>query len=167
MNRFRKIVAASALVLALGLGALAGPFVGGSIVPSESTARPYLTLGWDSGSWIMASLGLSNPLIANGWYWIEVSPLYELTSSWRIGGSVGAWLEMCSWQFTDSAWTVGVTGVGKWNGLLGQITLNVPMEIAPEAPLFGGWVVISVKYDFFPCCITPTPTCPDLGAGCQ
>jgi len=161
-----SIVLVTFLALA-GMAAYAGPFIGGEIVPSEGTAVPYLAIGWDSGSWIKTSLTLSNPLIADGYYGLSVTPLYTLTPSFRIGGGISVWLLMCDWQFTDAIWAVGPEVVGKWKGAMGWVRFNLPYQISSDAPLFGAWVVLGFAFDVSPCGISPTPGCPALGASTQ
>jgi hypothetical protein len=163
-----RILVALCLVVALTGAVFAGPFIGVEIVPSGSYAAPYLAVGWDSGSWIKTTFSMNNPFVADGWYGLSVSPLYSLTPSWRIGGGATVWTQMCDWAFTDIRWAAGIEAVGKWKGVMGWVKFNLPMyEISSSAPFFGAWVVIGVAFDFFPCCISPTPVCPDLGAGCQ
>ena len=86
-----SIVLVTFLILA-SVAAYAGPFIGGEIVPSDGPAVPYFAIGWDSGSWIKTSITLSDPLIADGYYGLSVTPLYTLTPSFRIGGGISVWL---------------------------------------------------------------------------
>jgi hypothetical protein len=161
-----KRLALLMFAVCMGSVAFAGPFVGFEIVPSGGYAAPYLAVGWD-GTWIKTTATLSNPLVADGWYGIGVAPLWNITPSWRLGGGINVWTNLCSWQFVDVMWSGSVEVVGKWRGILGWLKFNVPMEISPSAPLFGAWVVIGIGYDFFPCCPSVRPTCPDLGGGCD
>ena len=160
-------IALVVLLVLVGAAAYAGPFIGGEIVPSGGTGIPYLAIGWDSGSWIKTSVTLSNPLIANGYYGLSVTPLYTLTPSFRIGGGLSLWLQMCNWEFTTATWAVGAEVVGKWKGAMGWLRFNLPYQISSSAPLFGAWVVMGFAFDFSPCAISPTPGCSAMEASTQ
>jgi len=161
-----SIVLVTFLILA-GVAAYAGPFIGGEIVPSGSTAVTYLAIGWDSGSWIKTSVTLSNPLIADGYYGLSVTPLYTFIPSFRIGGGISVWLQMCNWQFRSATWAVGPEVVGKWKGAMVWLRFNWPDVIGPKDPLFGAWVIMGFTFDFSPCGISPTPGCSAMEASTQ
>lgn len=160
-------IALVVLLVLVGAAAYAGPFIGGEIVPSGTTATPYLAIGWDSGSWIKTSVTLSSPLTADGWYGLSVTPLYTLTPSFRIGGGASVWLETCGWAFNRSSWAVGAEIVGKWSGAMGWLRFNLPMSINPASTLLGAWIVVGFAFDMSPCGISPTPGCPAMEASTQ
>lgn len=135
-------------LVAVGLTAAAGPFLGVEVVPTGDLGVPYLITGWDGG-WILTTVGFSDPFRATSWYMLNVSPMWNITPSWRIGGGLATWIKLSEWQIADLRWSTSVAVVGKIRGILGFIRFHIPMHGVPEdAPLFGVWLSMGFAYDF-------------------
>jgi len=142
-----KLIACVLAATCIGMSAMAGPVVGVTLIPSGSVAYPYLAAGWDAG-YMLTTLEIGNPMYIDGWYGLRVQPLRNVSTNIRVGGNIGLFGCVHGFQVSSAVCFVGVSCVANWNGIMLDVSANLPYVIQPDAPLGGAWGMGGMKFSW-------------------